>query len=159
MPNCSVVGCDYKKWPKDGTYQSFPIPTEPNLRSKWLNKLNRDKTFNPDAKNVAVCIRHFESDAFVSAEDNKTTRGKEKKRNEGYKWQAYVADIVVYRATTMEMVGRVLVVPIGDRSIVECGGSGSYGCSCLASCISRHKIVRRQPHDHYKIAPADRLVH
>ena len=80
MPNCSVVGCDYKKWPKDGTYQSFPIPTEPNLRSKWLNKLNRDQNFNPDAKNVAVCIRHFESDAFVSAEDNKTTRGKEKKR-------------------------------------------------------------------------------
>ena len=45
MPNCSVVGCDYRKWPKDGTYQSFPIPIEPYLRKKWLTILNRDKTF------------------------------------------------------------------------------------------------------------------
>ena len=80
MPNCSVVGCDYKKWPKDGTYQSFPIPTEPYLRKKWLTKLNRDKTFNPDTQNASICIRHFEKGAFLSDEDNKTTRGKLKKR-------------------------------------------------------------------------------
>ena len=80
MPNCSVVGCDYKKWPKDGTYQSFPIPTDPHLQNKWLTKLNRDKTFNPDTKNASFCIRHFEKGAFLSDEDNKTTRGKLKKR-------------------------------------------------------------------------------
>ena len=80
MPNCSVVGCDYSKWPKDGTYRSFPLPTEPNLRLKWLKKLNRDENFDPDSKSVSVCIRHFEQDAFVSDEDNKTKKGKAKKR-------------------------------------------------------------------------------
>ena len=80
MPNCSVVGCDYKKWPKDGTYQSFQLPTEPNLRKKWLTQLNRDQTFNHETKSASVCIRHFEANAFLSAEENKTTRGKMKKR-------------------------------------------------------------------------------
>ena len=80
MPNCSVVGCDYKKWPKDGTYQSFQLPTEPNLRKKWLTQLNRDQTFNHETKSASVCIRHFEANAFLSAEENKTTRGKIKKR-------------------------------------------------------------------------------
>lgn len=84
MPTCVVLKCDYKKLYKEAkakgeTFQSFPLPKEPpELRELWLKKLNIIN-FQP-TKNTYFCQKHFEDDAFVSKDDNKTTRGNEKIR-------------------------------------------------------------------------------
>ena len=41
MPNCSVINCDYSKTEK-GQYQSFRFPEDPELRRKWLEKLQKE---------------------------------------------------------------------------------------------------------------------
>ena len=88
MPHCSVVECYYKDSSEDAKskgfkYQSFPLPKENlKLRELWLKKLNRagpnGGKFEP-YDDIYICHRHFTEEAFISAEDNKTTRGKPKK--------------------------------------------------------------------------------
>ena len=65
-------------------YQTFNLPKDELLQSKWLYNLNRPKTYtNPETgnlvkikhKNLAVCIRHFRCDDF-----EQTTLDKEKGR-------------------------------------------------------------------------------
>ena len=54
-------------------YQTFNLPKDELLQSKWLYNLNRPKTYtNPETgnlvkikqKNLAVCVRHFRWDDF-----------------------------------------------------------------------------------------------
>jgi hypothetical protein len=61
-------------------YQTFNLPKDELLQSKWLYNLNRPKTYtNPETgnlvkikqKNLAVCIRHFRWDDFELTSSDK----------------------------------------------------------------------------------------
>ena len=82
MPNCSVNGCDFKN-SKKGEYQSFPLPENEPLRSKWLKKLNRPY-FVKIAQSVNFCIRHFTNNDFMEQQKDSRKRPlKRKKLKEG----------------------------------------------------------------------------
>ena len=78
MPNCSVVDCDYKKQEK-GQYQSFALPKDPDLKAKWVQKLQRDGvTPAKVTENTVICSRHFAEEDFDPA--TKDSRGRDLKR-------------------------------------------------------------------------------
>jgi len=69
-------------------YQTFNLPKDELLQSKWLYNLNRPKTYtNPETgnlvkikqKNLAVCIRHFRLDDFELTSSDKE-KGRIRKR-------------------------------------------------------------------------------
>ena len=39
MPNCSVHECTYNLSKEEGKYQSFPLPQDPDLKTKWVHSL------------------------------------------------------------------------------------------------------------------------
>ena len=78
MPNCSVNGCDFKN-SKKGEYQSFPLPENEPLRSKWLKKLNRPY-FVKIAQSVNFCIRHFTDDDFMEQQKDSRKRPLKRKK-------------------------------------------------------------------------------
>ena len=81
MPNCAVNDCDHRKTEK-GQYQSFLLPTDPDLRRKWLKKINR-LTLTP-TDSTAVCKRHFTEEDFEPIQRNKWNRiPKRRKLKEG----------------------------------------------------------------------------
>ena len=73
MPNCSVHSCDYKKQEK-GQYQSFPLPKDPGIKAKWVQKLQNEGGFTARVtENTVICSRHFDEEDFfpVGFKDNR----------------------------------------------------------------------------------------
>ena len=73
MPNCSVHSCDYKKQEK-GQYQSFPLPKDPGIKAKWVQKLQKEGGFTAKiTENTVICSRHFDEEDFfpVGFKDNR----------------------------------------------------------------------------------------
>ncbi|XP_026745374.1 THAP domain-containing protein 3-like [Trichoplusia ni] len=65
MPSCAVKWCGKhsktSSYKKDGiTFHRFP--KIPELKEKWMNKINRENWF--PTKYSAVCSRHFTPDCF-----------------------------------------------------------------------------------------------
>ena len=98
MPNCSVHSCDYKKQEK-GQYQSFPLPKDPGIKAKWVQKLQKEGGFTARVtENTVICSRHFDEEDFfpVGFKDNRGRVYKKRKlkgiflcwQKESYlKWQ------------------------------------------------------------------------
>ena len=63
MPICVVDGCHCHSR-NENVCQSFPLPKEEKTSQEWLKRINR-KDFEP-TKNTRVCIKHFDTEAFVS---------------------------------------------------------------------------------------------
>ena len=64
MPNCSVHSCDYRKQEK-GQYQSFPLPKDPGIKAKWVQKLQKKGGFTAKVtENTVICSRHFDEEDF-----------------------------------------------------------------------------------------------
>ena len=72
MPDCTVSDCNFSMSEK-GTYQSFYLPKDEKLRSKWLHNMNRPKLMeiSQNPKKLAVCIRHFQEGDFELNKKNK----------------------------------------------------------------------------------------
>ena len=63
MPNCSVHNCTYNSSKEEGKYQSFPLPQDPDLKTKWVHSLKRAH-FKP-TKSTCICTRHFFEEDFI----------------------------------------------------------------------------------------------
>ena len=72
MPDCTVSDCNFSMSEK-GTYQSFYLPKDEKLRSKWLHNMNRPNLMeiSQNPKKLAVCIRHFQEGDFEQNKKNK----------------------------------------------------------------------------------------
>ena len=72
MPHCLVLGCKSgSKRGKDSGEQIFSticLPKPPDIRLKWLEKINRlDYKFVDKAR---ICFRHFYEDDFIPQSEN-----------------------------------------------------------------------------------------
>ena len=57
MPDCTVSDCNFLMSEK-GTYQSFYLPKDEKLRSKWLHNMNRPNLMEI-SQNPKVSILHI----------------------------------------------------------------------------------------------------
>jgi hypothetical protein len=57
MPDCTVSDCNFSMSEK-GTYQSFYLPKDEKLRSKWLHNMNRPNLMEI-SQNPKVSILHI----------------------------------------------------------------------------------------------------
>ena len=74
MPSCMVLGCLSGTGREQLKYSSSKFPKSPELRNKWLEKINR-----PDYEFVEsgrICHKHFQDDDFVENSENLGSRGK-----------------------------------------------------------------------------------
>ena len=70
MPNCSLLGCSGRSGKR--------FPEDPELREKWLEKINRTD-FEP-TPNALVCYKHFRTSDFVPDTENKDKSGRKRKK-------------------------------------------------------------------------------
>ena len=70
MPNCSLLGCSGRSGKR--------FPEDPELREKWLEKINRTD-FEP-TPNALVCYKHFRNSDFVPDTENKDKSGRKRKK-------------------------------------------------------------------------------
>ena len=65
MPNCSVIGC--KSGHGNDNYQTFVFPKSEELKSLWIEQLNREDFVL--STNSRICEKHFAAECFIEDYD------------------------------------------------------------------------------------------
>ena len=78
MPGCMVIGCLSGSGREQFKYGSSPLPKSEEIRTKWLEIINRpDYEFVNSAR---ICHKHFHEEDFVPNTEHKGCRGQPLKR-------------------------------------------------------------------------------
>ena len=80
MPNCVAPGCPTGSGSYQGEkYSLHPFPKTDSVKKKWIEKMNREKTFVP-SENSRLCSKHFTPDCYLTGEENIDDRGRKRRK-------------------------------------------------------------------------------
>ena len=83
MPYCAISGCESGNTRKNKNlekYQSFYLPKSKDLKEKWLERIRLNRPDFEESIHTRICAKHFDSYDYMTETENKTTRGKIKKK-------------------------------------------------------------------------------
>ena len=75
MPNCVILGCKSANGRNSEKFQTFPLPTNSQLREEWISCIFRENYI--PGKSTRICENHFEISDFVPQSENVDKRGRE----------------------------------------------------------------------------------
>ena len=73
IPDCTSGARKTAKNPNPEVLQTFPFPSDPRARNRWLRECSLKKDI---CKGARICAKHFQKNCFLSSSQNVDGRGK-----------------------------------------------------------------------------------